>query len=315
MEEVKENSIDLGICDPPFGINETKFDALYKRDDTKILNGYVEAPEDYYQFSLDWIFQFKRILKPNGTLYIISGWTNLKDILVASDNLNLHLLNHCIWKFNFGVNTTKKFVSSHYHILRYCKENQQKNVKFNTFCRFGPQEKNELGKSLLFQDLEDVFTINKDFNQSEIKNSNKLPEELIKKLVLYSSDQNDVVCDFFMGNFTTAKVSNCLGRHVVGFELNKISYDFWMPKLSNDKFGEWLTNLKKVDVVIPENYGKSFSDEEKINIINDVRKFSGTKKELINRLMNKYKRGKFSIINILEKLKNEIDSPVENEFF
>jgi site-specific DNA-methyltransferase (adenine-specific) len=148
-----------------------------------------------------------------------------------------------------------------------------------------------------------------------LKSLFRVPEELVKKLILYSSNTGDLVCDFFMGNFTTAKVANLLGRNVVGFELNKNSYDYWMPLLEKDTFGEWLKIQKKVDVVIPENRGKSFSDEEKIQIVQDVRMFKGTKKSLIEFLMKKHKRGKFSIVNILEKLKPEIEKKSENPFF
>ena len=49
---------------------------------------------------------------------------------------------------------------------------------------------------------------------------NKLPEELVKKMVQYSSNEGDVVCDFFMGNFTTKKVCRELNRHCIGFEIN-----------------------------------------------------------------------------------------------
>jgi site-specific DNA-methyltransferase (adenine-specific) len=60
---------------------------------------------------------------------------------------------------------------------------------------------------------------------------NKLPDDLIRKLILYSSDEDDVVGDFFMGNFTTAYIAIELDRKVVGFEINTESYDYHISKL------------------------------------------------------------------------------------
>lgn len=83
-------------------------------------------------------------------------------------------------------------IASHYHIL-YCSKTNKSKPIFNTHCRFGSQEKDDNGRKLLYKDLEDVFVVNKEFAPGEIKNQNKLPEELIKKLILYSSNEGDMV--------------------------------------------------------------------------------------------------------------------------
>ena len=304
-----DESVDLGIYDPPFGINETQFDKHYKRQDSHVLDGYVEAPKDYYQFSSSWIQEAKRILKPHGSMYIVSGWSNLKDILNAVDDAELETINHIIWKFNFGVATKRKFVTSHYHILYLAKKGA--NTKFNTYCRFGAQERNEKGGSLNYQDMEDVFEIKKDYKPQQIKNKNKLPDALIEKLVLYSSDEGNVVCDFFQGNFTTALVSKRLGRKPVGFELNKNSYDHWMPILENTVAGCGLGELKVVKNIKPANQGKAVTKEEADSIVKDYkmqcektcehcdRKYA--KKDAISYLRKKYGRGRFGIKNILDQ--------------
>ena len=65
-----------------------------------------------------------------------------------------------------------------------------------------------------------------------MKNINKLPEELVKKMIQYSSNEGDLVCDFFLGNFTTAVVSKKLNRVPMGFELNKHAFHIGMRKLA-----------------------------------------------------------------------------------
>lgn len=305
QSRIGDEKVDLVICDPPFGLNETKFDALYKRNKDKVLDGYVEAPEDYFQFSLEWMTQAKRILKPSGSMYIIIGHTPLIHILNAAEALNLKTVNHCIWKFNFGTNTSTKFVTSHYHVLYFTKPKAK--PTFNTYCRFGPQEK-EGKHSLLYQDLEDVFVINKDFAPDQVKNVNKLPNALIEKLVLYSSNPGDTVVDFFMGNFTTAYVSLSLGRSVLGFELNEESFLYHEPRLREVEFGARLLDIKQVEVVKPKNQGQPVTEEERLAIKTDYDDClsRGMKKKNISEfLCEKYQRGRFSIKNILDSFRTE----------
>lgn len=303
-ERIADNSVDLIICDPPFGINETSFEGMYNRE-KNIIKNYQEAPEDYNLFSKQWIKEATRILKDSGTMYIVSGWSNLYDILDAIKENNLITLNHIIWKYNFGVFAKNKFISSHYHILRVSKSND---VVFNSYCRFAPQEKDENELSLLNKDLEDVFTINKEYNKGEFKNQNKLPNELINKLIMYSSNEGDLVSDFFLGNFTTAYCSKGLNRNFVGFEVNKDSYDYHKDKLQEFKEGSFMK--EPPEVVIPENKGKKITAEEIEKIYNRFDELTGkikTKKEIIEILREEFGRGKFSIINILKKSANRTD--------
>jgi len=300
-------SVDLLICDPPFGIDETTFHKHYKRDESYVINGYVEAPSDYYQFSLDWLTQAKRVMKKDATLYIISGWTNLRHILNAVEKTGFSTINHLIWKFNFGVATKNKYVSSHYHIL-YVTTGKP---KFNTYCRFGSQEK-ALGKSLLYQDLEDVFVINKEYMPGSVKNKNKLPDALVEKLVLYSSSVGDVVGDFFLGSFTTAFVAKKLGRIPVGFEVNPESFNHYLAELDALELGSGLDSLKKVVNTIPVNQGKRISIAEREAILTDYQTGIGTKKEIIAYLCDKYGRGRFAIKNILDESLNSDNADHNN---
>jgi site-specific DNA-methyltransferase (adenine-specific) len=302
-KRIASESVDLGIFDPPFGLGESTFDKHYKRDENNVIDGYREAPEDYEKWTFDWLSEACRVLKSNGSMYVFMGHTNLRHLLNAAHKLNLFEINHLIWKYNFGVYTNKKFVTSHYHVLYY-KKSKKSQVKFNTFCRFGSQEKDDKNGSLLYQDLEDVFFVNREYAFGEKKNQNKLPEEVIRKLILYSSNENDLVCDFFMGNFTTAFVAKKLGRKVTGYEINKNSYELNMPKLETVEYGCDLKKLKKVENLKPLNQGKKISKEEIDSIKKDYLSMleEGYKKGNIHlELQKKYGRGRFSIKNIIDK--------------
>lgn len=315
---LEDNSVDLFICDPPFGIGEKDFDKHYKRSKKTVTTSYEEAPDNYEKWTYEWLSVATQKMKDNATLYIISGWSNLGEVLNAILKCNLYMINHLIWKFNFGVYTKSKYVSSHYHILMLTKSKKSK-IIFNQYCRFGPQEKVEGGGpqekvegggSASYRDMEDVFIINKDMKQAkegEIKNNNKLPDELIDKLILYSSNEGDTVCDFFMGNFTTAYSAIKLGRKVSGFELNKELYDYNMNKISQLELGHGLSELKKITIEKPANQGKKITEEERQNIYTDYQELLSEgklKKDISILLREKYGRGHFSIKNILDQFKN-----------
>ena len=301
-KRIMDNSIDLIICDSPFGINEKQFDNHYNRDNKNVISGYVEAPSDYDKFTLDWMTEATRILKETGSMYIVSGWTNLSAFYKAISKLGLQEINHIIWKYNFGVNTSKKYVSSHYHIFYLSKSNKR---TFNTNSRFTQQDKSEDNKSLLYKDLEDVWNINKEYQPGEIKNVNKLPNKLVEKMIQYSSNKGDIVCDFFMGNFTTADCSLRLGRKVKGFELNTNSYNYFIKKLENIDFGCDNNDIIRENPLF--NQGKPLSEEETNNIVvkyNDLLTKLKTKKEVIRSLSYEFGRGEFSLKNILKRKLN-----------
>lgn len=303
-KRIKDGTVDLCIFDPPFGLGETGFDKHYKRDSSNVISGYKEAPDDYEQWTHLWLSEAKRILKPNGSMYVFMGHSNLRCLLNAAHNLGFHEINHIIWKYNFGVYTKNKYVTSHYHVLYYSKSKKAKPT-FNRNCRFGSHEKNKDGGSLLYADMEDVFSINRDYSPGEKKNQNKLPSEAINKLILYSSNAGDTVCDFFMGNFTTAYSAMSLGRKVCGYEINKKSYEYHMNKISEMEFGSGLKSLKKVENIVPINQGKKISEEEADEIWKDYNSMISSgimKKDVSLKLQEKYGRGRFSIKNIIDKM-------------
>lgn len=300
---IKSNSINLCICDPPFGINETRFRNFYNRNNSNIIDGYLEAPDDYETWTLNWMKECRRILVDNGSLFIIMGHSNLRHVLNAAANLGLHLVNHIIWKYNFGVNTKNKFVTSHYHVLYYIKNSKVKPV-FNLNCRYGYYDIAEDGGKLLYDDLEDIWYINKEFMPNCKKNQNKLPEELVRKIIQYTSNVNDWVCDFFMGNFTTAYAALKLGRRVCGFEINSSIYNYHMPQIAKIQFGCDLQNTRVINMPKPLRQGKPITPEEASSIIleyNEMLSNGKKKKDIYNYLQDKYQRGFFAIKNILTR--------------
>jgi hypothetical protein len=121
-------------------------------------------------------------------------------------------------------------------------------------------------------------------------------------MILYSSKEKDKVCDFFLGNFTTANVAKQYNRIPVGFEINKNAFDYFLPKLEEIEAGCKISQLRKVPDDKPINQGKKITPEEKRLILADFVSMHSmhTKKECLTMLGKKYGRGKFSIINLLK---------------
>ena len=89
-EHIQDNSVDLIFTDPPYGIEGDKLDTHYNRNESHVVPGYVEvALETYVQFSTDWITECARVLRPGGSMYIVSGYTNLHHILNALHSTEL----------------------------------------------------------------------------------------------------------------------------------------------------------------------------------------------------------------------------------
>lgn len=228
LKKIESNTVDLIFTDPPYGIEGDKLDAHYHRDESNVVPGYIDIPlENYAKFSLDWITECARVLRPGGSMYIVSGYTNLHHILNALHSTELQEINHIIAKYSFGVSTKNKWVSSHYHVLFWAKLEKGKNKRTFNSTVFYTDQKDSYHDRLTVQDMP------RDYKPGQIKNKNQLSENFIKKFILYSSNRGDIVVDPFCGGFTTARTALRFGRKFVGFELNKHAYDAFVPTLDN----------------------------------------------------------------------------------
>jgi site-specific DNA-methyltransferase (adenine-specific) len=225
-EHVADESVDLVFTDPPYGIDGDELDVHYHRDESKVVPGYIDVPlTQYAQFSLDWIRECERVLRPGGSMYIVSGYTNLHHILNALHSTSLVEINHVIAQYSFGVSTKNKFVSSHYHVLFWAKPDRgQTKRTFNSNWKFTDQKDS-------YHDRLTVQNMPRDYKPGQVRNKNQLSEDFIEKFIKYSSNRGDTVLDCFGGGLTTGRTALRWGRNFVGFELNKNAYDAFVPTL------------------------------------------------------------------------------------
>lgn len=190
MAALPDSCVDLVVTDPPFAIGFSASRGNYNRTDSRVLRGYGEIrAEDYAEFTRSWMVQARRVMSDDASMYVFSGWNNLKDVLAGLDATGLTTINHIVWKYQFGVATRKKFVTSHYHCLYACKDPRKR--RFYPSARFAQGERTADGHSARYRDMEDVWEIRREYWTGRQKTPTKLPRELVEKILAYSSARGE----------------------------------------------------------------------------------------------------------------------------
>ncbi len=310
-QHLPDGVVDLIISDPPYGIEGDKLHKHYNRDEAFVMDGYVEVPAaQYTEFSNAWIAQAARVLRPGGAMFLVSGYSRLGCVLNALAKTDLVEVNHIIWKYNFGVSTTRKFVSSHYHILYYERPGAPRT--FNCYARFGTRAKTDDGRSVLYADMEDVWVINREYQPGKVKNKNQLPTALLMKMIQYASRPGDLVYDFFLGSFSTARVARALDRDAGGFELNPNAFAAGVEKIASTERGSLLAQAPTGQEDLPPRSGEPMLQKEidRIYAIVDREVARGrTKRQAVEVAMEKLGRGFWAIEKVLKRRRQRVDSP------
>jgi len=191
----------LVFADPPFGIEFKGNLETYHRTPDAL--SYVEVTTEEYpsfiQSLLDWSHN---ALKSSGSMWLLSGWNNLGLVLNAVDGAGFHMLNHCIWKYQFGVFTKRRFTTSHYHLLLLVKDPDD--YIFNKPEHYA----------------EDVWYIKRPYRHGVKTAGNELPDELVEKCINTSSNEGDLIIDPVLGSGTTMKLCLEMDRRCIGIEVN-----------------------------------------------------------------------------------------------
>jgi site-specific DNA-methyltransferase (adenine-specific) len=246
------------------------------------------------------------VLRPGGAIYVVSGYTHLYDVLAALRATSLVEVNHIIWKYNFGVHTTTKYVSSHYHVLYYAKPGGKRT--FNLQARFATSEPGSTG-SPNYRDREDVWIVNREYKPGRTKNKNELPHALLQKILAYSSNEGDLVCDFFMGGCSTAAVAIGMNRRFVGFEISPTIFAAAVPPLGALQPGAALAELRRPSPTFVRNRGKAWTPDDVALAIERYRTLAAggrTKGQIVEQLCAELERGAWSIRKFLKSYAEEV---------
>ncbi len=211
-----EGCVDLVFADPPFNIGYV-YDSY--RDDM--------PNEKYVAWSRDWMAACTRVLKPTGSFYIAIGDDFAADIRVIGRELGLHLRNWIIWRYTFGQNMKAKFSRAHTHIFYFTKD--AKTFTFNEhLLRFPSARHTEYqdlranSKGRLPDDVWDEFPrVCGTFKERAGFHGCQMPEALLQRIVMASSNPGEIVLDPFVGSGTTAVAAKRLGRKYIGIDLSE----------------------------------------------------------------------------------------------
>ena len=228
LKNIASESIDSIFADPPYFMqtegellrtNGTKFNGV--EDSWDKFNSY----NDYDQFTFEWLKECKRILKKDGSIWVIGSFQNIYRLGFIMQNLGFWILNDVIWSKpnavpNFG---GTRFQNSHETLLWCTKDKKSKycfNYKTMKFLNNNKQEKSvwDIGICIGSERLKD--------NEGKKVHSTQKPKKLLYNIILSSTKPNDIILDPFFGTGTTGAVAKELGRNFIGIEkeLNYIKH-------------------------------------------------------------------------------------------
>ncbi len=218
MKKITDNSIDMTFADPPFNLNKKYNNYKDKR-----------VGQDYINWCEEWLTEMVRITKPTGSILVhnIPKW-----LVYFANHLNkIAFFKHWITWDSMSVPLGKTLLPAHYGILFYTKS--QKGFKFHELrsphkkCpHCGEMIKDYGGKknqinpygTLLSDVWSDIHRIRHGSRRD--KHPCQLPEPLLERLILMTTDENDIVLDPFIGAGTSALAAKRLGRNFIGIDID-----------------------------------------------------------------------------------------------
>jgi len=219
LDALPENSVDMIFADPPYNLqlggellrpNNTKVDGVDNDWD------HFETFREYDKFSKEWLAAARRVLKPNGTLWVIGSYHNIYRVGTTLQDLGYWMLNDVIWrKTNPMPNFRgRRFTNAHETMLWVAKD---KNSKY----RFNYDSMKSLNDDLQMRSdwLLPLCTGGERLKENGKKaHPTQKPESLLHRVIMASTDVGDVVLDPFFGTGTTGAMAKKLGRHYIGIE-------------------------------------------------------------------------------------------------
>ena len=223
--------VDLAFADPPFNIGYD-YDVYNDR----------RARADYLAWTDRWLAAVRRVLAPDGALFVAIGDEYAAEMKVRLDGVGLTLRNWIVWHYTFGVHCTRKFSRSHAHIFYYVVN--PKRFTFNADAvrvpsarqtTYADRRANPAGKLpddtwvLRPQEEERCFRAESDSwyvprvcgtFKERTGHPCQMPEAVLERIIKVSSDPGDLVLDPFAGSGTTLATAKRLGRRYLGIELS-----------------------------------------------------------------------------------------------
>jgi modification methylase len=221
LSRLPSASVDLVFADPPYNL---QLEGMLTRPDASLVDAVdddwdkFQSFADYDRFTRAWLAECQRVLKPDGTLFVIGSYHNIFRVGATLQDLGFWILNDIIWrKANPMPNFRgRRFTNAHETLIWASRDQAARKYTFNyellkagnedcqvrsdwfiPLCTGGERLKDEAGRKT---------------------HPTQKPENLLARVILSASNPGDVVLDPFFGTGTTGAVAKKLGRHWIGIE-------------------------------------------------------------------------------------------------
>jgi modification methylase len=238
MEKLPAHSVDAIFADPPYNLQLEG--TLHRPDQSK-----VDAVDDewdqfesfaaYDAFTRAWLLAARRVLKPNGTIWVIGSYHNIFRVGAIMQDLGFWLLNDVIWrKTNPMPNFRgRRFQNAHETMIWASRDRDAKGYTFNYESMKAANDDVQMRSDWLFPICTGAERL-KDEKGAKVHPTQK-PEALLARVLLSSTKPGDVVLDPFFGSGTTGAVAKRLGRHFVGIEREQAYIDAAQERIAEVK--------------------------------------------------------------------------------
>jgi modification methylase len=221
MQSLPASSIDMVFADPPYNL---QLGGELLRPD----NSRVDAVDDdwdkfadfsgYDSFTRAWLKAARRLLKPEGTLWVIGSYHNIFRIGTALQDQGYWLLNDIVWRKSNPMPNFKgkRFTNAHETLIWAARDRKTKRYTFNY------ESMKELNEGLQMRSdwLLPLCTGGERLKGDDGKKAHptQKPESLLFRCLMAASNPGDTILDPFFGTGTTGAVARRLGRHFIGLE-------------------------------------------------------------------------------------------------
>lgn len=232
LENTKPESFDMIFADPPYFLSNGGF----SNSGGKIVSvnkgkwDKLTSLEDKHDFNRRWIRLAKRVLKPDGTIWISGSLHNIYSVGMALEQEGFKILNNITWqKTNPAPNLSCRYFTHSTETILWARKNE-KNAKH--YYNYELMKELNEGKQ-----VKDVWTggLTRQTEKWAGKHPTQKPEYLLERIILASTREGDCILDPFVGSGTTAVVAKRLNRKCIGVDAELEYLEIAKKRLENVK--------------------------------------------------------------------------------
>jgi modification methylase len=220
MNGLAAGSVDLVFADPPYNL-QLAGDLL--RPNNSRVDGVDDAWDKftdfatYDDFTRKWLAAARRVLKPDGALWVIGSYHNIYRVGAILQDLGFWILNDIVWrKTNPMPNFRGRRFTNAHETLLWCGRSAESRYTFNYKAMKGLNEELQMRSDWLIPLCGGAERLKGEDGRKA--HPTQKPEALLHRVILASTKPGETVLDPFFGTGTTGAVAKRLGRHFIGIE-------------------------------------------------------------------------------------------------